>query len=96
MGIERKCPSCQTWNNDEDYCINCARIISPILIEEEREKQRKIERFTEPSKFDAFIMKWKNSKFFVFKVLYKIAYGIAAIFFGIAALLAYLAAALNG
>lgn len=97
MAIERKCPKCTIWNKDNDYCTNCGTLISPVIIEEQREKEREERRNNAPlSKTDIFIDKWKNSRFFLLRWLYKILYTISVIFIGIASFFAWMAASPNG
>lgn len=97
MAVERKCLVCQTWNKDNDYCTNCGNLLSPSLIEENRERERELRRNSIPlTRLDIFIDNWKNSRFLVLRIIYKILYGIAIIFFAIASFFAYLAASPNG
>jgi hypothetical protein len=97
MGIERKCPKCQTWNKEEDYCVQCGEILSPEIIEVKREEKREEIRKSAPMPpLDAFLYKWKNSRYWILRILYKILRTIAVIFLGIASLFAYLAASPNG
>jgi len=97
MAIQRKCTSCGTWNLDNDYCSSCNTLISPIIIEEEREKAREERRKNVPlSKTDIFINNWKNSRFFLLRWLYKIVYTISVIFIAIASFFAWMAASPNG
>lgn len=97
MATERKCPSCKTWNKNEDYCTNCGTVLSPQIIEEQREQQREERRnSTPPSKFDLFLEKWENSPYFVLRILYKLVYGVSVAFIAIASLFAWLAASPNG
>ena len=97
MAVERKCLKCNTWNKENDYCTKCGNAISPVVIEEIREKKREeIRKNTPPSKTDVFIDKWKNSQFFLLRWLYHILYTIAFIFFAIASFFAWLAASPNG
>ena len=72
-------------------------MISPIKIEEERERVREEIRQNAPlSKTDIFINNWKNSRFFLVRWLYKIVYTISVIFIGIASFFAWMAASPNG
>ena len=96
MSVQRKCPECGTWNKDEENCTECGTLISPILIEEERERKREKARFRPPTKFDKFIEGWKHSRFFVLKALYYVLYTIGFIVFGIMSFFAWLAATPNG
>lgn len=91
MAVQRKCSQCATWNNDEDYCVNCGNVLSPQLIEVEKEKVRKKRRESAlPSKLDVFIDHWKGSKYWVFRALYQLLYSVAVIFFSIGAFFAWL------
>ena len=96
MGVERKCVKCGVWNEDNDYCTSCGEVISPLIIEDIREKKREKRRITKPTKFDHFIKKWKYSRYLVLRINYKIVYGVAVTFFAIASFFAYLAATPNG
>lgn len=91
MSVERKCKSCKTWNKDNDNCINCGALISPGLIEiiRVRKRERKRENIP-PSSLDIFLEKWKNSKFFLFRVIYYILYSIISVFFAIVAFITYI------
>lgn len=96
MPVERKCPNCHTWNNDDDYCVSCGTLLSPTLIEKKREEQRENERYRPPTAFDKFIERWKNSRFWFLRILYQILYSIGVIFITIASFFAWLTAAPNG
>lgn len=97
MATEIKCPSCSTWNKDEDYCTNCGTLISPKIIEEQREAVREERRNSiPPTKFDLFLKRWENSKYLFMRVLYKIVYTITVGFIAIASFFAWLAASPNG
>lgn len=97
MAVERKCPNCSKWNLDVDNCISCGTLISPIKIEEERERIREeIRQNVPPNNLDIFIDKWKNSRFFLLRWLYKIVYTISVVFFAIASFFAWMAASPNG
>lgn len=97
MAVERKCPNCLAWNTDVDYCVSCNTLISPIKIEEERERIREERRQNAPlSKTDIFIEKWKNSRYFLVRLTYKVLYTISVIFIGIASFFAWMAASPNG
>lgn len=92
-----KCSNCGNWSKDVDHCTKCGQLISPILIEEEREKVREeIRQNTPPTKLDIFIDKWKNSRWFLIKATYYIIYTIGFIFFSIAGFFAWLSASPNG
>jgi hypothetical protein len=97
MASERKCPSCSTWNKDEDFCTSCGLLLSPKIIEEKREEVREERRNNiPPTKFDLFLERWKNSNYLLLRVLYKIVYAISVTFIAIASFFAWLAATPNG
>jgi hypothetical protein len=97
MATERKCPTCNTWNTDEDYCTNCGTLLSPQIIEEKREEEREERRKNKPpTKFDIFLDRWANSKYLGLRILYKIVYGVSVAFFTVASFFAWLAASPNG
>lgn len=97
MATERKCPSCSIWNKEEDYCINCGTLISPIIIEQKREEMREERRKgIPPTKFDIFLDRWENSRYLLLRILYKVVYTITIGFLAIASFFAWLAASPNG
>ena len=97
MSVERKCPSCNHWNKNEDYCSKCGTVLSPQIIEQKREEEREFRRQSTPkTSFDEFIEKWENSRFWILRIIYKILYTIWAIVMGIAFLFAYLTIGSNG
>ena len=97
MSVERKCGNCQTWNTDRNYCLECGGIISAELKDKlDFKKKEEAIRNAPKTKFEVFLEKWKDSSNFILKGLYYICYSIAFIFFSIAGLFAYLAAAANG
>lgn len=97
MSVERKCPSCNNWNREEDFCTVCGTILSPEIIEEKREEEREIRRQNVPkTSFEVFIENWENSRFLLLRIIYKILYTIWAIVMGIAFLFAYLTIGSNG
>lgn len=97
MATERKCPSCNFWNKDEDYCESCGTLLSPKIIEEKREEVREEQRISKPpTKLDIFLSRWKNSKYVLLRIIYKVLYAIGVGFFAIASFFAWLAASPNG
>lgn len=93
MGVQRKCSKCNTWNNAEQYCVNCNTLLDPKLIEIEREKEREhIRTNAVPSKVDVFLDGWKNSTYLVFRLAYKVLYSIAVVFGSIIAFFVWLTA----
>ncbi len=93
MGVQRKCSNCNTWNKDEQYCVNCNTLLDPQLIEVEREKVREyIRENAVPSKVDVFLNNWKNSNYLVFRLVYKVLYSIVVVFGSIIAFFVWLTA----
>lgn len=96
MAVDRKCTKCGIWNKDLDHCSACGQVLNPVLIEVERSQKRQPIWTQKETAFDRFLFRWKNSRFLVLRVLYKICYTVAVIFLSIAAFFAYLAASPNG
>lgn len=97
MSVERKCPSCNQWNRDKDYCGVCGTVLSPVIIEQKREEQREIRRQNvEQTPLDIFLNNWENSRFILLRIIYKILYTIWAIVMGVAFFFAYLTIGSNG
>lgn len=97
MSVERKCPKCGQWNNDNDYCRQCGEVLSPVIIDEKREAVReKLWAEDKETAFDRFLIRWKNSGFFLFRWIYYTFYSIGMIFLAIASFLAYITVGSNG
>lgn len=97
MAVERKCSNCNQWNKDEDYCVACGTVLSPQIIEEEREKEREKRRANvKITKVEEFFAKWKNNRFLPLKLLYYVIYSIWAIIMGVAFFFAYITVGVNG
>ena len=95
--IERKCLSCKTWNNEEDYCKNCGEALSPKALDVKREKRLADEEAAKvPSKVDVYLEKAKHSKYFLVRIVYYIVYSIFMIIGGLGAIMAWLTALANG
>ncbi len=97
MAVQRKCPGCGTWNEEDDHCTRCGHLLNPVLIEARREEERERQRQSiPPDKLDIFLHRWKHSRYPVLRVLYTVLYSIAMIFFAIASFFAWIAASPNG
>lgn len=94
--IQRKCPSCGTWNKANSHCVNCNALLDPVLIQVEESNSRKPTWTKKETAFDRFILKWQNHPFAPLRWLYKILYTIGVVFFAIASFFAWLAASPNG
>ena len=95
--MERKCPKCGVWNNDEDYCKDCGTLISPskIAVKEEEERKAKFQ-MRKPGKLDEWFEKFAASKNPFVKILYYILYSIWFIFAALIGFALYIAAASPG
>ena len=97
MSVERKCPDCNHWNRENDYCSVCGTVLSPAIIEDKREEEREERRKKEPkTPLDLFLENWENSRFLLIRISFKIVYTIWAIVMGIAFFFAYLTIGSNG
>jgi hypothetical protein len=57
-----KCPKCQTWNEDRDYCLNCNELLNyKIQRALEIEAKRVAEENRPKSDLDLFLERIKNS-----------------------------------
>jgi len=60
--MERKCTNCGTWNQQNDFCVQCNAPISPKEIQKVNVAKRETIINNKPkSKLDLFIVKVKNS-----------------------------------
>jgi len=97
MAIERKCPACSYWNNEEDYCVSCGTVLSPAIIVAQREERLEQERLNAPKPFiDRFLESWEHSRFLLIRISFHIFYTIWAIVMSIAFFFAYITIGVNG
>ena len=96
--VERKCPSCGTWNVDgEEFCKSCGEPIAPNVIIEHESSQRESIRLSQPpSQLDEIFRRWRNSSNPLAKLLYYTAYTLWMIYAGILAIFLWLVAATPG
>ena len=61
--MNRKCLKCHTWNESNDYCVNCGNVISPELIRiiEKEKRDLKIQNLPKSS-LDLWVDRLKMSK----------------------------------
>ena len=95
--MERKCPSCGHWNQDQDFCEKCNTPISPQEVEKVREVKRQEKRaFRKPNKVDVWLDSMKHSKNPFVKGVYYVVGGIWFVVMSIAAFALYLVAGTPG
>ena len=82
--MERKCPSCGTWNNDNDFCKQCGMAISPKELEKlEVVKRQTFSDKVKKTMVDKGFIRFKNSKNPFLRELYKILYGFWVVYMAI-------------
>jgi len=70
--MERKCTNCGTWNQQNDFCVQCDTPISPKEVQKiQVDNRAKIINKRPKSKLDLFIEKVKNSTNPFVIILYK-------------------------
>ncbi len=95
--IERKCLSCGTWNQNEDFCKQCGNPISPLEINRADAFRKKLIEEQKPKDaFDRFAEKLKNHRYLTIRIFYKIGYSITVLFGAIGAFFAWIVAMANG
>lgn len=73
MSRRIKCPACQTWNDDRDYCSNCNQVLSHELQREQaREKLKQEEQQRPITQFYNYLNRLKASDSPVDKVKFGI------------------------
>lgn len=97
ISVQRKCDKCGKWNGAADYCLTCGNPISPVVLEEIKQKQQQRRAKEEnPDKFDAAMLRMKNSPNFIVKGIYYLLYSIWTIFFIVLTFCLWLVAATPG
>ena len=96
--IQRKCPSCDTWNKDEEYCTNCGQLLDPDKLRKEekleREKQKVLLR--KPNELDHWLEKVEKSKNPFIWLIYRIVRTVWVVFAAIITFILYAIAAAPG
>lgn len=73
MSKRIKCPVCQTWNEDRDYCSNCNEVLSHELkMEQAREKLRAEEQQRPLTQFNNYLKRLRESNSPIDKVKFTI------------------------
>ena len=91
--IERKCPSCGTWNGGDDFCKSCGEALSYKEIrKKEVKKLKKEEAEKPPTKLDIWIEKGKNHKYFAVRAMFWVLFSIWFTFMGIGSFFTWLVA----
>ena len=94
--IERKCPKCTVWNNDEDHCKSCNEPLSPKALDAIREhKREEEERNRVPSKSEVLMQKAKHSRYLLVRWTYYLIYSVFMVIGAIGAMMAWFAAMVN-
>ena len=97
MAVERKCPKCGEWNNNEEYCTQCGQLLNPVKIRiQEDVEQKKAFSAKPPDKLDIFLQKFKHSRFFLFRWLYYVLYSIWLVFGVVVSFILYMVAGTVG
>ena len=84
MAISRKCAKCKVWTESLSHCSECGEVLDHELIQAKREQERKeYQESLPPSKLDVFFHEFKNSRFLLIRVFYRLLYSIWFIMFSI-------------
>lgn len=68
-----KCPQCQTWNENQDYCSNCKHLLSlDIQREQELEKLEQEELQRPLTRFSNYLARLKKSDSPIDRVKYTV------------------------
>ncbi len=68
MASSIKCPKCQTWNDDSDYCSNCNELLNYQI---KREQEWEAKKAAQPKdKIDVYIERLKTSDKAIERALY--------------------------
>jgi Zn ribbon nucleic-acid-binding protein len=93
----KKCPKCNTWNENQEECTNCGHLLNYWKQREvsiaENEKVR-AEALND--KLDDFVEAWKNSRWWILKGLYYFFYSIWFSLMAIVSFIVMIVAALPG
>lgn len=101
MVNERKCPACGKWTDGhKTHCIHCGALTDPVLIAEERSKERAEDRRADELKNESKTVKklkaLKKSDKVFHRIIYYIADTIFTIYMGILSFIVWLIALITG
>lgn len=72
MSSQIKCPKCQTWNTNQDYCTACNTLLN-YTIERENAHQKSVDEFNNRPQ-NPWLEKCKNSANPLLRAVYYVAY----------------------
>lgn len=84
MAIQRKCPNCLTWNDEESHCKSCATALAPELIREKKDKIKEaIITERPPNALDRIVDGMRYSRWLPIRAIFWMAYSVWLVLFAI-------------
>ncbi len=84
MSTIRKCPKCNHWNAEEDYCQSCGYLLNHQIRLELEDKARDEEAKNRiPEGIEKFLLQMKTSKWMLIRGLYYVLYSVWFLIFSI-------------
>lgn len=66
-----KCPKCQTWNENLDYCSNCHQLLNYAIQKQQEDSQKQLEALQKPKdRMELYLERIKNSDKAIDKMIY--------------------------
>jgi len=90
----QKCPKCNTWNENCDYCSQCNHVLNYELIRKaEIQKQEREEANKKKDAIDIFLHRMKHSRYILVKGIFYFFYSVWFVFAAIVSFFVALIAA---
>lgn len=88
MSVSRKCPKCNTWNDDNDYCSNCGHLLNYAMqLQKEEQERTEARKQRIPDPLEQFFQRWKASRNVLIRAAYYVVYSVWFLLFAFFSLL---------
>lgn len=94
--VSKKCPQCQTWNGEVDYCSNCGYLFSYKIQREQEEEARQKKQKDERNQYEVILDRFKAKPGFFNQLLYHVMNSIYLVIFLITSFIVGLITFING
>lgn len=95
--VHIRCSKCGVFNVNIDYCEACGNLLSVVkqreIVRAERDEQiLKAELERKPSRFELYVQKMRNHRFWIVRIFFELIYTTWVIAMAIGAFIAWLVA----
>lgn len=94
--VSKKCPQCQTWNGEVDYCTNCGYLFSYKIQREKEEQERQQKQTDERNQYEVILHRFKEKPGFLNRIIYHAMNSVYIVIFLITSFIVGLITFING